>query len=92
MAGRFIGEKISVEPGECYPELRSFEWRGAQYEVLRVMEVRQAHGFARWLTRPRWWQREHKNFYQVQTKDGKVFEIYCDRGSRRRDWVLLREL
>lgn len=92
MGGRFIGEKINVEPGEYYPELRSFKWRGTQHEVVRVTEVRQVHGFASWLKRPRWWQREHKNFYQVQTKDGKLFELYCDRGSSRREWVLLREL
>ena len=92
MVGHFIDEEIEVQPGKCYPELEWFDWRGKRYEVAKVIGTWQDCGFADWMKRPRWWQRHHKNFYRIETKEGRAFEIYCDRGSKRRVWVLLREL
>ena len=92
MDGRFIGEEIGVQSGDCYPELEWFSWRGKKYKVARVIGAWQDYGFAGWMRRPRWWQRHHKNFYQIETRDGRTFEMYCDRGSKRKVWVLLREI
>ncbi len=92
MGGYFIDEEIKVQPGECYPELNWFDWRGKKHEVAKVSETWQDYGFAGWMKKPRWWQRRHKNFYRIETKEGRTFEIYCDRGSKKRVWVLLKEL
>jgi len=92
MSRSFIGEEIEVQPGECYPQLEWFDWRGERYEVAKVVAAWQDSGFAKWLKRPRWWQRHHRNFYQIETGGGRRFEIYCDRGAKRKVWVLLKEL
>lgn len=92
MGKHFIDEEIEVQLGECYPEVEWFEWRGKRYKVARVIGVWQDHGFPGWMKRPRWWQRHHKNFYRLETKNGRVFEIYCDRGLKRKIWILFKEL
>jgi hypothetical protein len=88
----FIGEEIEVQNGACYPGLESFRWRGDTYQVRKVVGAWQDYGFAGWMKRPRWWQRRHKNFYRIETREGRTFELYCDRGSKRMTWVLVKEL
>lgn len=89
---RFIGEGIEVEAGKCYPELKSFVWRGHKHGVKRVVAAWQDYGFASWMKKPRWWQRHHKNYYRIETDEGRLFEIYCDRGSGKKAWVLFKEM
>ncbi|NIM07049.1 MAG: hypothetical protein GTO55_10785 [Armatimonadetes bacterium] len=90
MSGQLIVEKISVEfdhkPG---PPVR-FIWRGRTYLIERVMKTWADYGFGTLARGRRWWQRRHRNYYQVVTEEGEEFEFYLDRG--KKEWILYRRL
>lgn len=88
----FIGETISVETeGEVKVPAR-LRWRGREYVVSRILASWQDHSMPATLRRAKWIMRHHRNYYHVQTGTGERFEIYLDRGAKRPDWVLLRDL
>ncbi|HEY8497584.1 MAG TPA: DUF6504 family protein [Limnochordales bacterium] len=89
--GRFIGEPIEVDPATMVPTALPgggpacpgrFRWRGRTYHVARVLEQgrRLSHeGYVR----------QHR--FRVETTDGMVAVIACDRRVKRRvnPWQLL---
>ncbi len=83
----FIDEEIEVrlagKPG--LPE--AFVWRGTEYEIVEVLEVRRILDL-----RTAWWRRRHRDYYVVRTDSGETFELYHHRGPGKRYWVLYRKL
>ena len=88
----FIDEKIHVDKQGAEPV--SFRWRDQDYPIRRVRQSWFRVGFGPQGSRIRkgWWQRRRRTFYRVETQDGQLFEIYWDRGSQNKDWVLYRRL
>jgi hypothetical protein len=88
----FIGEPIEVDKQGAEPV--AFRWRGSEYRIRRVrqswFDVRSGPPHSR--VRTGWWQRRKRTFYQVETTDGQLLEIYWDRGSVHGDWILFRRL
>lgn len=88
----FIAEPIEVQKQGVEPV--AFRWRGEDYPIRRVrqswFDVRSGPPGSR--IRKGWWERRRRTFYRVETADGQLFEIYWDRGSVHRDWVLYRRL
>jgi hypothetical protein len=94
MAG-FISQKIEVEyqqePGRRVP--LSFFWDHKTFEIREIISSWEDHGLpAARLKRPHWWQRRHRVHYLVQTREGSMYEIYWDRGSKKKEWVLYMEV
>ena len=92
---RFISQKIQVKfeqrPGRKIP--LSFEWEGEEHELSQVISVWEEHGLpGPQPSQPHWWQRRHRIHYLVETKKGKRYEIYWDRGSKKREWILYKEV
>ncbi len=88
----FIGEVIKVETeGEVKRPAR-FKWRGQEYTVTRVIYSWHDYSMPTQVRHPRFTMRHHRNYYHVETEGGERFEIYLDRGSKRPEWVLLKEL
>lgn len=88
----FIGEMIKVETaGEIKRPVR-FTWRGREYVIRAILASWQDFSMPPTLQRPKWIMRHHRNYYHVETEDGRRFEIYLDRGARRPEWVLLKDL
>jgi len=92
---RFISQKIEVKfeqrPG--WKEPRSFIWKGKEYEIEKILSRWEDHSFG--LVPPsdrKWWLRRHRVYYRVRTKGGGVYELYWDRGSKKKDWVLAKEI
>jgi len=88
---QLISKKIDVEfvkeAGIRRPV--AFTWKGQRFEIQEILRLWEDHGFG-FVPPPqrRWWQRRHRVYYQVQTTDGQRFEIYWDRGSKKKEWVL----
>ena len=88
----FVGEVIEVETeGQVKRPVR-FRWRGRTYEIVRILTSWQDHSMPEQLRRPKWTMRRHRNYHHVETEEGDRFEIYLDRGAKRREWVLLEHL
>jgi len=87
----FIDEPIAVESEELTTAPKSFVWRDVRYEVAEVVKMWQD-----WHTPPfadharSWINRRHRNCFVVRTTDGQLFEMYLDRGSGKRDWILYK--
>ena len=87
----FIDEPIMVDYEELTTAPKTFVWRGDTYTVAEVIKSWQD-----WHTPPhadharRWMHRRHRNCFIVKTTDGQTFEMYLDRGSGKRDWVLYK--
>lgn len=93
--GELIAENIEVtfeqRMGGKLPV--AFRWRGEDYEIHQVLEMWEEHGMGKApLRRPHWWQRRHRVHYIVKLKDGDIYEIYWDRGSKKKDWTLLKRI
>ena len=80
MPRRFFGQLIEVERDPGTREPMSFSFRDEIYEVAQIMTSWQDYAFPSDRRRHRWWERHHRNYYRVQTPDGRQFEIYYDRG------------
>ena len=87
----FIDEAIVVESEELTTAPKAFVWRSVRYEVAEVIKMWQD-----WHTPPgakhaqRWMHRRHRNCFVVRTTGGEIFELYLDRGSGKRDWILFK--
>jgi len=93
MRAEFVGESIEVALDESKPGRPplAITWRGEEFPVARV----EAFWYdTSWGTmRPgagRWWQRRHRTYFQVSLADGRIFEVYHDRGLN--EWTLYRIL
>ena len=81
MAPQFISREIQVKvTGEVKTPV-SFFLDGQEYQIVEIVAAWADHGFGRFASgKHKWWQRHHRNYYQVKTEQGEVFEIYYDRG------------
>lgn len=90
---RLISEKIEVE---CEGEVRrpvSFTWRKRAFRIATIIRDWQDYRFSGGAPRKRTWRlRHHRNYYAVRTAEGRMFEIYLDRGAGSLTWVLYREV
>lgn len=87
----FISEPIEVQAGDNLTAPASFVWQGRNFRVLAVVESWQDHGFG--ATHPvarNWRTRRHRNYYRVRAEDGRLYELYLDRGAGQRRWYLYR--
>lgn len=87
----FIGEAVAVEQAEGSAAPAAFTWRGATLRVVEVVGAWQDYGFG--ATHPaarNWRTRRHRNYYRVRAEDGRLYELYLDRGAKRRGWYLYR--
>ena len=89
IAREFISELIEVE-GEGTPlKPKSFKWRGAEYRVKDVIELRHDYGFGALPAHARTWRtRRHRTWFTVVTEESEIFTLYIERGSGRRVWYL----
>lgn len=96
MHPQFLSREIQVTVGENVPV--SFKLDGQEYKIAAIVYTWPDYGFGRApLQRRRWWHRRHRNYYIVKTEDGKLFEIYHDRGTslegvRKGKWFVYRQL
>jgi hypothetical protein len=88
----FIGEVIKVETAGEVKRPAKFTWQGHEYTVARILANWHDYSMPHNLRYPKWFMRHHRNYYHVETDTGDRFEIYFDRGQKRPDWVLLRQL
>lgn len=92
---KFISEPIEPVFAKA-PDLRkrppvpdAFVWQGKEYRVAEVV--------AQWSDRPRLSWGKGRMYFDVKTKDGRVFRLYYDRRpkdaqQRQGFWVLYGEL
>ena len=88
---RVYSEKIDVvhEAGN----ILSFRWRDEEFQVETILAQHQDWRFPAGAPKKRTWRlRRHRNYYTVRTTNGRVFEIYFDRGAATPQWILYREL
>ncbi len=88
----FIGEVIKVETQGEVRRPAKFIWQGREYAIVRILASWHDYAMPANLRHPKWTMRHHRNYYHVQTDTGDRFEIYRDRGQKRPDWVLLKQL
>ena len=89
----FIDEAITVEYAELTTSPTALVWRGTRYEVAEVVKAWQdwhTPAFAKHAQR--WMHRRHRNCFVVRTTDGQLFELYFDRGSGKREWILFKKI
>lgn len=99
MAPRFFGREVEVRiSGEVKTPI-SFRLDEREYIISEIVAAWPDYGFGPTAEgrKKRWWQRRHRNYYQVKTTEGDVFEIYYDRGTslkhpERKKWFLHRQL
>lgn len=91
---RFIDERIEVETEGAIRQPKAFVWRGQHVPVTEIIHAWSDWGFSPAATQRNWRTRRHRNYYRLRAKDGRVFEIYLDRGTKpgRESWYLLQEL
>ena len=78
---RFFGQEIEVTTSGEVKVPASFRFDGRERVISEILESWPDHGFGRASAgRKHWWQRRHRNYYRVLTRDGEVYEIYYDRG------------
>ena len=86
-SSRFIDEEIEVRFAQKPGLPTSFIRHGREYEIVEIEKEYRRLDFKR-----PWWQRRHRDYYQVKTDTGRVFEIYFNRGPGKRYWILYKEL
>ena len=66
-------------------------WRGESKPVTCVLASWQDWGFPAGVSKTSWRQRRHRTCFLVECDDGKLYEIYLDRGSvDKAEWFLYR--
>jgi hypothetical protein len=83
----FVSEEIEVYFARKPGPPASFRWRGKDFAIVKCKFQGRKLDFGK-----RWWQRHHKDYYIVEDENHNVFQIYYNRGPRRRYWVLLKIL
>ena len=83
----FIGDEVEVHFARKPGPPTSFTWRQAEFTITRIISMQRALDF-----RKRWWQRRHRDYYEVETDSGETFKLYFNRGPGRRYWVLYERL
>ncbi|MGB9877818.1 MAG: DUF6504 family protein [bacterium] len=83
--GVFVSEEIEVYFSQKPGPPSSFKWRGKEFKIVKCKFLGRKLDFGK-----RWWQRHHKDYYIVEDDNHNIFQIYYNRGPRRRYWVLLK--
>lgn len=81
----FVSEKIEVFFARKPGPPTSFVWRGRTFKIIKCKFQGRKLDFGK-----RWWQRHHKDYYIVEDENRNIFQIYYNRGPRRKYWVLLK--
>ena len=98
MAPQFFSQEIKVTVGGEVKTPTSFCLDDQTYLISEIIAAWPDYGFGQTaLRRPKWWQRHHRNYYQVKTTEGEIYEIYHDRGTNLehpelKKWYLYRKL
>jgi hypothetical protein len=89
----FIDEPIEVESEELTTAPQSFVWRGQPFQVAKVVKAWQDWRIPSYAKHAqKWMHRRHRNCFVVRTTDGQTFEMYLDRASGKREWMLLKRI
>lgn len=90
---QLYSEKIEVEcEGEPAKPV-SFHWREQEFQVEKILRIWYDWGFPPGSPRRKTWRlRRHRTYFQVQTQEGRIFDLYLDRKGPELEWVLYREL
>ncbi len=99
MAPQFFGREVQVTVSSEVKVPTAFRLDDREYVIADIIAAWPDHGFGPTAAgrKKRWWERRHRNYYQVKTTEGDVFEIYYDRGTslkhpERRKWFVHRRL
>ena len=97
MARQFFGQQVSVERDPDTQEPTSFSFKSETHAVVEIMTSWQDYGFSDDGRKHKWQERHHRNYYRVQTSEGRKFEIYYDRGvsmdsPKYMRWYVTREI
>jgi hypothetical protein len=98
MTPQLISREIKVTVAGEIKTPASFSLEGQEYTISDILATWPDYGFGRNPSGNRkWWQRHHRNYFQVKTTGGDVFEIYYDRGANLnhpelRKWYVHRKL
>ena len=76
----FFGQQISVGRDPETREPTSFSFKDETHEVARIMTAWQDYGFPNDGRKHTWRQRHHRNYYRVETSEGRKFEILLRQG------------
>ncbi|NLO05634.1 MAG: hypothetical protein GX131_07355 [candidate division WS1 bacterium] len=90
-----ISERIEVEMAETELAMKvpaAFVWDGTRYEIERILDFNFDIGFGAQKRGRAWYNRRHRNCYRVEASDGHVYDIYLDRSSHQRKWVLYQRV
>ena len=92
---RFIGETVQVEMGApeggVYAPV-AFTWRGHRFKVEAVTDVFAESGWPRTVRSRGWWLKRHRTHWIVRADDGHLYQLTLDRGGKKREWILLKQL
>jgi hypothetical protein len=88
---QFLSQEITVKTGHRPGIPVAFLWRGKEYHIQEIWGEWPDYGFGSTQT-GRWWQRRHRTYFRVVTEEKEVFDIYIDRGSKRKQWYLYRRV
>lgn len=90
---KFIGEPVAVKSDRLGNPL-TLTWRDETSTILRILKSWQDFHFSPLAPKKNWLTRRHRNHYRIELEDNRIFEIYCDRGTKpgRKSWVLLQEI
>jgi len=97
MPERYFAQQIEVTTGGEVKAPVSFKLDGREYTVTEVVEFWPDSGFGSSETSKTWRTRHHRSYYRVKADDGKVYEMYYDRGTNLRHpefrkWYLTQRL
>jgi hypothetical protein len=91
----FIGcELKKVEMGKTGSPL-SFRWNNDEFHVKKIIRQWQDFDYNHLSPKKNWRTRHHRNYFQIVTTTGDIFELYCDRGihlDAPKHWILTRKL
>ena len=91
--GEFLGVEVRVGFARKPGAPQTIVWGARTIPITRVVSTWVETGSGTLARHARrWWLRRRRTYYVVETPQG-VFELYHDRGERRRDrWVLVRRV
>lgn len=95
MSVSFIDRELKKVQTAAGGEPQAFEWEGEVFEIEKIIKQWQDFDYSPLAPQKNWRTRRHRNVYQVLTRTGRSFELYCDRGTKlgsRRQWMLFKEL
>jgi len=86
----FVSKLIDVvSDSDGWPRL--IRWSDDEIKVVKTLNSWQDWGFAKGVQKKNWRARRHRNYFQVECEDQKIYEIYLDRQDlENKAWYLYR--